>query len=199
MDDIERSARRVAAFQSPHMLALNQFVHDLRRLPGEVPYFDPLDGGIDARLMILLETPGPKRSNPRFTSRDNQAPAARNLKKLLDEAGIPRAMTIIWNAVPWVLPRRAKKLGRPTACDLETATASFGKLLEILPALDVIVTAGVIATKFMAERKELCRSIKTVSMPHPSPVYLNTRPDLYASSLASLRSAYRMLDPACEL
>ena len=198
MDDIERSAR-LAALQLPHMLALNQFVHDLRRRRGEVPYFDPLDGGSDARLMILLETPGPKRSDPRFTSRDNQAPSARNLKRLLEEAGIPRGATIIWNAVPWVLPRRAGKLGRPTAFDLETATPSFGKLLEILPALDVIVTAGVIATKFLAERKELRRSIKTVSMAHPSPVYLNTRPDLYASSLARLRSAYGMLEPACEL
>jgi hypothetical protein len=65
-----------------------------------VPGFDPADGGADARLLLLLETPGPGGDGPRLVSRDNPTGTARNLTRFLADAGIARVDTLLWNAVP---------------------------------------------------------------------------------------------------
>ena len=66
-DDAPRSLRdpdvrqrRRALLDRPHMKPLNEYVAKLRRDREnvEVPDFDPLDGGIDARVLFLFEKPG---------------------------------------------------------------------------------------------------------------------------------------------
>ena len=64
-------AERVAARRAPHMLPLTHWVEELRSRRGVMPDVDPLDGGIGARLLLLLETPGPGFAPLRFVSRDN--------------------------------------------------------------------------------------------------------------------------------
>lgn len=61
-----------------HIAPLTEYVAKLRlRGLGEVPDFDPLDGGIEARILFLLEKPGPmtaeggKRIGSGFISRNN--------------------------------------------------------------------------------------------------------------------------------
>lgn len=44
-----------------------------------VPHFDPLDGGVDSRVLILLETPGAGMTADDAVSRDNPTGTARNL------------------------------------------------------------------------------------------------------------------------
>jgi len=67
MDDRPRSMRdmgvrqrRKAMLHLPHIAPLANYVTRLRkRNIGEVPDFDPLDGGIEAWVLFLFEKPGP--------------------------------------------------------------------------------------------------------------------------------------------
>src|SRR5258705_7617442 len=76
----------------------------------EVPEFDPLDGGINARALFLFEKPGPmtvgenntrKRSGSGFISRNNDDPTAEASFAFMQLAGIPRKLTVSWNVIPW--------------------------------------------------------------------------------------------------
>ena len=76
----------------------------------EVPEFDPLDGGVDARVLFLLEKPGPmtsgvdgtkQRTGSGFISRNNDDPTAEAIFNFMQQAGISRKMTISWNVIPW--------------------------------------------------------------------------------------------------
>ncbi len=67
-----------------HIAPLNRFAAALRARHGDVPRFDSLDGGIDARVLVLLETPGPASASTGTTSRDNPTGTARNLTRFLD-------------------------------------------------------------------------------------------------------------------
>lgn len=67
------------------MVPLKKFVADLRRrhLGKAVPNFDPLDGGVNARILFLFEKPGPMteagrvgRAGSGFISRNNDDPTA---------------------------------------------------------------------------------------------------------------------------
>jgi hypothetical protein len=69
----------------PHVRALMDLVRDLRSRGLDVPNVDPNDGGVNAQVLILLETPGPKAVASRFVSRDNPDPSARNLGRVLDD------------------------------------------------------------------------------------------------------------------
>ncbi len=86
---------------------LEQWRRSLADSGRRMPLFDPRDGGAAARLLILLETPapgfGPNDGEQRFVSRDNATGTARNLHRFLADAAIPRADTILWNTVPWIV------------------------------------------------------------------------------------------------
>ena len=55
-----------------------------------VPDADPADGGIGARCLLLLETPGPSIGRTGFVSRDNPTPTAGNLRRFLPGRPIAR-------------------------------------------------------------------------------------------------------------
>ena len=56
----------------PHVRALMDLVRDLRSRGLDVPNVDPNDGGVNAQVLILLETPGPKAVASRFVSWDHK-------------------------------------------------------------------------------------------------------------------------------
>ena len=85
-----------------------EIVRTERKLAKQVPYFDPRDGGISARVLFMLEAPGPKAVWSGFISRDNPDPTARNFRHLLAVAGIAREETLLWNIVPWYIGNRAR-------------------------------------------------------------------------------------------
>src|SRR4051794_39603585 len=94
----EAVLRRRAMLDSTHMHPLNAYV---RRLAGHsrgfVPDFDPLDGGIEAKLLFLFEKPGPRTFPPAgsgFISRNNDDPSAVNCRAAMIQAGIPRRGTL---------------------------------------------------------------------------------------------------------
>jgi len=65
---------RLAGIFEPHISPLTAFVEAIRKETGlirEIPYFDPLDGGINAKCLFLFEAPGPRAVYSGFISRNN--------------------------------------------------------------------------------------------------------------------------------
>ena len=139
-------ARRMALLNNSHMKELCDFVRDLRKETGRgthIPNFDPLDGGNQARVLFLMEAPGPKAVASGFISRDNPDPTARNLKNLLLGAGIEREQSALWNLVPWYIGNEAVSKIRPaTADDARQSASALQRLFPLLPNLQAVVLMG---------------------------------------------------------
>lgn len=127
-----------------HIAPLIKFVDKLRskyNLGENIPHFDPLDGGINAEVLFLLEAPGPRAVKSGFVSRNNDDPTARNFLALNHEAGITREGTIMWNIVPQYLGD-VNSIRRPTASELRVGITHLFELLNLLPELRVVVFVG---------------------------------------------------------
>ena len=137
-------ARRVGMLALPHMKPLTDFLRSVSNRQGaeyQMPHFDPCDGGTSARVLFLLEAPGPKAVGSGFVSRDNPDPTALNLWHLMRDAGIPRLDALIWNIVPWYVGERGRI--RPvTPEDIRQALPYVAELLRLLPCLQLIVLVG---------------------------------------------------------
>lgn len=165
-------AERADALGLPHIAPLERYAELLRQRHGDVPHFDPFDGGVDARLLVLLATPGPSTASIRFTSRDNPTGTARTLRRLFANSEIDRRETVLWNAVPWILPRRGAQLGVPRKRDIGYARLSLRALLELLPQLEAILLLGRVASEVaLSSFVESAHPVVIVA-PHPSPAKL---------------------------
>lgn len=156
-----------------------------------MPDFDPNDGGAAARLLLLLETPGP-RPGPRpagRVSRDNPSGTARNLRRFLDEAGIARADTAIWNAVPWAIHAPGAPSRAPRAAEIRAGIALLPPLLDLLPDLRVVVLAGRVAGLARPAVAAARPGLPVLAMPHPSPTIVCTSPAVPARIAETLARA----------
>lgn len=158
-----------------------------------VPSFDPADGGAAARLLLLLETPGPGASPLAMVSRDHPTGTARNLARFLSEASIARADTIIWNAVPWLLHAPGARNRAPRAPEVAAGLATLPGLLDHLPRLTVVVLAGRIAGRAAPVIATRRPDLRLIAMPHPSPTYVCTSPDVGNRIRAALAQAATFL------
>jgi hypothetical protein len=186
-----RRDERLALLDSPQMQPLNDYRDRLRQMSGrDIPNFDPFDGGVSARLLILLETPGPSAvtCDRRFVSIDNPTGTAKNLRNALADAGIPRHEIIAWNTVPWI--RLTKK--PVTVGERSDGIDGLADLLPMLSAVKVAVLAGAVAgaAKLVIERA----GIEAILAPHPSPVRINTSPTLRDRLHAAFDAAGKVLD-----
>jgi hypothetical protein len=91
----------------PHVKPLNELAEEIGETAGKLtPWFDPDGGGVHAKALFLLETPGRKAGSDqgsRFISADNDDPTAENFFRIRDEVGLPRDSLVAWNVVPWYL------------------------------------------------------------------------------------------------
>ncbi len=165
--DPTAAQRRRGLRDLPHVRPLAGYVARLAdQARGFVPDFDPLDGGVDARLLMLLEKPGPRICPPGgsgFVSRDNPDQTARTLHRCMAQAGVPRAGIAIWNIVPWwngtiALTGAEKRLGE----------VELLALLPLLPALRGVILAGNPAWEYGAPSLERT-GLKLFRCVHPSP------------------------------
>ena len=111
---------RRAMLGEAHIAVLTKYAAQLReRRLGEVPDFDPLDGGVDARVLFLFEKPGRmtaeagKRAGSGFISRNNDDGTAAAMFDFMRQAGIPRSRCSAqnrWHSSPHAIPRQL--LGR---------------------------------------------------------------------------------------
>lgn len=172
-------AARRAALAAPHMAPLAIFAARLRDMTGQaVPDVDPADGGIAARLLLLLETPGPSMPVTGFVSCDNPTPTGANLRRFLGAAGIARADLLIWNAVPFLIHAPGARNRAPRAAEHAAGLALLPPLLDLLPRLAVAVLAGRFAGRAAPMLRAVRPGLPVLAMPHPSPVHTCTDPAL---------------------
>ena len=188
-------AARLSLLDQPAIAPLEAFRQRLAAATGHrVPHVDPLGGGAAARLLILLETPGPGSDGPRFVSCDNPTGTARNLRRFLGEAGLHREDMVLWNAVPWIVHAPGARNRVLRRGEIAAGLAVLPDFLALLPMLRVVMLAGRVAAQarvtIAAERPGLL----VLAMPHPSPTYVCTSPDVPVRIAAAFTAAKRLLD-----
>ena len=113
---------------------------------GDVPYFDPLDGGIDSRVSFLFEKPRPmtdirlgtaKGNGSGPISRNNDDESAEATFHFMAEAGIPRELIVIWNVVPWW-----DGALRVRAAELHQGAREVRSLINLLPNRQAVIFVG---------------------------------------------------------
>jgi len=179
---------------------LGPFVDRVRaRWPDrQVPAFDPQDGGSAARALFLLEAPGPRAVKSGLISRHNPDQTAKAFNKLLAEAGIAPAETILWNVVPWYIGNAELTKIRPArVADLRQAEEHLVELIGLLPALRAVVLVGRKArhrsVRALIEREAGC-SVEVFECYHPSPLVLNGRPHNREKIFDELKAVRHALD-----
>jgi hypothetical protein len=192
MSDPSVRAERKGMLYLRHIAPLTNYAEELRKGEvGEVPDFDPLDGGVTAKLLFLFEKPGPKTSPKRggsgFISRDNDDPTAEATFRFMAQAGIRRDLAVIWNVVPWWNETR-----KVTSRELREGIRCVRELITILPSLEGVVMVGNNAAEagnYLAEtRLPLFQSF------HPSPIVKasarpkwDSIPSQWAEAMAALK------------
>ncbi|MDO9580225.1 MAG: uracil-DNA glycosylase [Bacteroidales bacterium] len=168
---------RLSLIEQRHMLVLTNFVRGLRNefgLTTEIPFFDPLDGGIDARCLCLYEAPGAKAVESGFISRNNPDETAKNSFSLYQEAGISRTDTILWNIVPWYIGT-GEHIRPANGSDIRQGMPYLARLISMLPRLTVILLVGKKAQKANSHIVELRPDLPLFHCFHPSPLFVNNR------------------------
>ncbi len=180
---------RIDALGAPHMVALERYRLDLEAKHGPTPHCDPFDGGTMAACLLLLETPGPRGDPVRFVSRDNATGTARNITRFCLAAGLDRRETVIWNAVPWTIHAPGARNRAPTRAEVAAGLGELPHFLALLPALRVVVLAGRVARMAEPVVAAARPGVPILAMPHPSPVYVVTAPDIAGRLEATLAAA----------
>ena len=164
LDNPYEIERRKTLLQQPNIKPLTQFVEKLRAEDyGQVPYFDPLDGGVKAKMLFLLEKPGKAGSTSSgIMSRDNATQSCKNIRRFMTEAGIERTETLMWNVVPGWNGTQAIKVG-----ELQRGIGALNELIAMLPNLSVVVCVG---RRAQSAQPFITKSCLTFfSSHHPSP------------------------------
>lgn len=146
-------------------------------LLADIPTIDPADAGIEARVLLLMEAPGPMtnaanaKPGSGFISSDNNDPTAENLWRARRSAGLIDG-TLLWNVVPWYLGPANKK---PTMVDLRDGASPLRGLIALLPELHTVVTLGVVPRKGWSRfgRPNLGVGVRTIETWHPSQLAMN--------------------------
>ena len=156
---------------APHVAPINALAAQIAAATdGIVPGADPDGGGVDARVLLLLETPS--RAGGYTTgliSIDNDDTAAANLWRGLDAVGLDRRLVLVWNAVPWYVGS-PDKIRSPTPGEITAGLAWLRRLLDLLPKLRVVACFGRAAARAVLPlRPELtARGLSLLEAPHPS-------------------------------
>jgi uracil-DNA glycosylase len=187
-DPLEKE-HRLSLIYEKHIAPLTEFVHQMRIDKGnqyQIPYFDPLDGGINSSMLFLLEAPGPNAVKSGFISRNNPDETAKNIFQILIEIGIPRSKTTLWNIVPWYIGN-GQKIRPANTQDIFQGWSYFTKLMQLLPNVDTVVLVGIKAQKIQHRVNEKYKEIKTIECYHPSPMFINHNIDNKKKIMEQLR------------
>lgn len=146
----EVAARRALLHRSATAIPLTRWVDDLiaqrhaAGLPAQIPYADPLDAGVAAQVLLVLEAPGPMTNallsppGSGFISSDNDDATAENLWWARKAAGL-ESLALIWNAVPWYLGPTTRK---PLVEEQRIGGEILRNLVAMLPELHTVVVPG---------------------------------------------------------
>lgn len=194
MCDAGALSRRKSMLDLPHVLPLTAFSATLReRGAVEVPEFDPLDGGIDARVLFLYEKPGPmtaeggKRTGSGFISRNNDDDTAEATFHFMQEAAIPRKLTVIWNVIPWW-----NGTVKVTGDEINEGVACVVDLIRLLPKLRAVVMVGLKAAAAQPYLKTTGLALLTSD--HPSPKVRARWPDRWKAIPSQWAKVHTYID-----
>jgi hypothetical protein len=169
--DPEFLEAKQARWFEPHVAPVNALVQEISRtVGGDVPNVDPDCGGVNARVLLLLEAPaGAAAHGSRMLSADNNDGTAANVWRAYKHSGLPREWGMHWNAVPWYLGVRGK-IAAAKAHDVGLGREWLLRLVDLLPELSVILCLGNAARDAVnPEREQLEeRGLNLLSAPHPS-------------------------------
>lgn len=182
-------AGRIAMLSPPHISDLAYFVQRIRDAKGssyQIPDFDPLDGGSNAQVLFLLEAPGPKAVISGFASRNNPDETAKNFFLLNEEASVDRRLTITWNAVPWYIGS-GTKIRPARRDDVREADIWLKELLAALHELRFVIFVGQKSLHARGVVQDSRPTVQIMTMPHPSPMFINRDPRNRARVLAVLQ------------
>lgn len=144
---VEEKIRRI---RDPHVKPLNDLadrIADAEGLPhGQVPYVDPDLGGINARMLVLLDNPSTKAeagTGSGLLSLDNNDRTARNVREAYARHGVRNSGVVHWNAVPF--PVAGAKNGGSTPAERQRAARWTREVVELLRSVQIVLLLGAAA------------------------------------------------------
>ncbi|MCX5042462.1 uracil-DNA glycosylase [Aldersonia sp. NBC_00410] len=173
-------AEKLSRIQEPHVGPLNELsdrIADSLNLPrGYVPYVDPDLGGINARLLVLLDNPSTKAeagTGSGLLSLDNNDRTARNCRESYARHGVMWSDVVHWNAVPF--PVAGVRNGGSTPGERDKAAKWTRAFVDLCPRLEIVLLLGVAARDGWA-RATIDRELYVVpgNIPHCSDRGLNS-------------------------
>lgn len=191
LKDPANISRKIGKLRDSHVAPLTQFVEQIRiERPGDVvPWFDPDDGGVRARLLLLFEAPGPQARGTDFISVENPDPTARNTFELREEAGVSPDEVLHWNIVPWFVSK-GTRIRPVTTNEVSQGVACLARLIGLLPNLRVILAMGRKAERGLGLLPmNLYPQVHRHATWHTSAQVFNRRPHRREEVLQSLRDA----------
>ena len=193
----EERVARIGLLEKPHVAPLTDFVRTLRAEMGPdyaIPYFDPLDGGVQASILYLLEAPGARAVQSGFISRNNPDETAKNFFLLNQDAGLPRTITVTWNIVPWYIGT-GKKIRPAGTIDIMNGSQSLERILALLSKLRIVVFIGAKAAKARTRVAAVRPDVYRMEAPHPSPLFVNHASGNRGRILEVLREVAKRVNP----
>jgi hypothetical protein len=176
--------------EPPHVRPLMDFIRYLRAQGLAVPSVDPKDGGIFAKALFLLESPGPKAVGTQFISQDNPDWSARNMKRTLAESGFHRSDVVLWNVVPYCVSTIDRNRNA-TAAQITQAVPYTQAFIDKLENLRAVVYCGRRAQ--IAQRHlKLPSSVYELITFHPGPQAFN-QPRCRDDIRTTFKKAYELI------
>jgi hypothetical protein len=158
----------------PHIAPFTDLIDELRTVPGRgwMPYLAPMYGGVNARVLSILQDPGPgthDKDGSGMLCVENDDDAAELYATLLDQAGIPAAELLPWNAYPWYRHKRGSS-NAPTGAELDAGIEPLRRLIALAPQLRVVMLHGGSAHKawdrFNARHRPIARPLRIIRTFH---------------------------------
>lgn len=135
-------ADKMRRVREPHVRPLNDLA-DAEGLPhGHVPYVDADQGGVNARMLVLLDNPSTKAeagTGSGLLSLDNNDRTARNCREAYARHGVSWQDVVHWNVAPAPV---VNKNGHSSAGERNRGVRWTREVVALLDNLEIVLLLG---------------------------------------------------------
>lgn len=192
---------RMSRIREPHVAPINALADRIAQAhgfePGIVPYVDPDQGGIHARVLVLLDNPSTMAeagTGSGLLSLDNNDWTAHNCQRAYASHGVDWSDVVHWNVCPF--PTSNTNNGGSKASERECGALWTRNLVELLPRLQIVLPLGA-AARDGWRRARISRAdlydFTGREIPHCGNRGLNRTPDSRSTFDDAIRDIKRML------